>query len=116
LDIDATGSFFEPENTKGGYQTRTLEFFNNYKTWCLEIETIFRQFLSGTTMRYAFKPMTAQKREFLHELADVYGLDSESIDPEPFRRYLSPDFEANEALRSIEVIGRLFRDTHYLRP
>lgn len=47
---------------------------------------MFRKFSSGTTMRLAFRPMTGHKREFVHELADAYGLDSESVDQEPFRR------------------------------
>ena len=65
---------------------RTLDYFNNNKSWCLEIEEMFREFLSGTTMRLAFKPMTGHKREFVHELADAHALDSESVDHEPFRR------------------------------
>src|SRR5271170_2401593 len=89
LDIDTTSSFHEPENVKGGYQFRTLEYFANNRTWCLEIDETFRDFLRGTGMRWAFKPMTGHKREFVHELADVYALDSESVDYEPFRRYAS---------------------------
>lgn len=100
LDIDTTASFHEPENVKGGYQIRTLEYFNNNKSWCLEIEEIFRGFLSGTTMRHAFKPMTGHKREFVHELADAYGLDSESVDQEPFRRY---PFFASDTHYSVEI-------------
>jgi transcriptional repressor NF-X1 len=87
LDIDTTSSFHEPENIKGGYQLRTLEYFVNNRSWCLEIEGMFRDFLGGTTMRLAFKPMTGHKREFMHELAEAYGLDSDSIDHEPYRRY-----------------------------
>jgi transcriptional repressor NF-X1 len=89
LDIDTTASFHEPENIKGGYQVRTLDYFNNNRVWCLEIEEMFRKFLSGTSMRLAFKPMAGHKREFVHELADAYGFDSESVDREPFRRHLN---------------------------
>ena len=32
--------------------------------------------------------MTGPKREFVHELADLYGLVSQSVDYEPFRRYM----------------------------
>lgn len=85
LDIDTTASFHEPENVKGGYQLCTLDFFVNNRTWCLEIEGMFREFLASNSMRLAFKPMTAQKREFVHELADAYGFDSESVDQEPYR-------------------------------
>lgn len=86
LDIDTTASFREPENVKGGYQLRTLEFFNNNRSWCQEIEGIFREFLGGKTMRYSFKPMAGAKREFVHEMAEAYALDSDSVDHEPFRR------------------------------
>jgi transcriptional repressor NF-X1 len=87
LDIDTTASFHEPENVKGGYQIRTLDYFNNNRTWCAEIEGVFRDFLSSKSMRHAFKPMTGHKREFVHDLAEAYGLDSDSIDHEPYRRY-----------------------------
>jgi transcriptional repressor NF-X1 len=87
LDIDTTASFHEPENVKGGYQIRTLDYFNNNRMWCTEIEGMFRDFLASKSMRHAFKPMTGHKREFVHELAEAYGLDSESIDHEPYRRY-----------------------------
>jgi transcriptional repressor NF-X1 len=89
LDIDTTASFHEPENVKGGYQFRTLDYFNNNRTWCTEIEGVFKDFLSSKSMRHAFKPMTGHKREFVHELAEAYGLDSDSIDHEPYRRYFS---------------------------
>ena len=88
LDIDTTSSFHEPENVKGGYQIRTLDYFVNNKSWCLEIEGMFREFIAGTTMRLAFKPMNSHKREFVHELAEAYGLDSDSLDHEPYRKYV----------------------------
>lgn len=87
LDIDTTASFHEPENVKGGYQLHILNYFDNNRTWCLEIEEMFREFVGGTSVRLAFKPMTGHKREFVHDLADAYGLDSESVDREPFRRH-----------------------------
>jgi transcriptional repressor NF-X1 len=87
LDVDTTAAFYEPENMKGGYQVKTLEFFNANKAWSLEIEKTFRGFLSGNSMRYAFKPMPGQKREFVHELAEAYALDAESVDREPYRRH-----------------------------
>ena len=35
--------------------------------------------------RLRFKPMTATQRAFIHHLAEDFGLDSESMDPEPHR-------------------------------
>ena len=72
---------------KGGYQLRTLNYFNTNRAWCLEIEDMFRGFLRDKTMRLAFKPMSNHRREFVRDLADAYGLDSESVDHEPYRRY-----------------------------
>jgi len=54
-------------------------------------------------MRWAFKPMTGHKREFVHELADVYELDSESVDYEPFRRYVSSSFRVQRVNDSVEI-------------
>jgi len=52
-------------------------------------------------MRHAFKPMTGHKREFVHDLAEAYGLDSDSIDHEPFRRY-SPKYSI-DLISSVEI-------------
>jgi transcriptional repressor NF-X1 len=71
---------------RGGYAVVALDYFAYNKTWCLEIEETFRTFLTGTTMRFAFKPMNGAKREFVHTLAEVWGFDADSIDHEPFRR------------------------------
>ena len=116
LDIDVTSSFHEPENVKGGYQLRTLEYFAANKVWCQEIEASFREFLAGTTMRRAFKPMTGHKREFVHELAEAYGLDSDSIDYEPFRRYKSRcPCVLMTVWRFIAIVGLRCRGTRWLK-
>jgi hypothetical protein len=115
LDIDTTASFREPENVKGGYQLRTLEFFNSNRTWCQEIEGNFREFLRGNTMRHAFKPMTAVKREFVHELAEAYGLDSDSVDHEPFRRYSRSILILTVVWKFIGIIGQLYLGILYLK-
>jgi len=86
LDIDTTASFHEPENIRGGYAVSALDYFANNKPWCLEIEDAFRNFLAGSTVRFAFKPMNGAKREFVHLLAEAWGFEADSIDHEPFRR------------------------------
>jgi transcriptional repressor NF-X1 len=99
LDIDTSAAPpGEPEDVKGGYQIRTLNYFNNNKSWCLEIEAMFREFLGGTTVRLAFKPMNGQKREFVHELAEAYGLESRSVDYEPYRRYFDSGIIVNDSV------------------
>lgn len=47
--------------------------------------------------RLRFKPMKKRQREFIHSIADNFGFDSESIDPEPHRHVLlfkTPKFVA----------------------
>lgn len=54
--------------------------------WAETQEREFRVFASdGAEKRLRFKPMPAPQRAFLHALAEDYGLDSESQDPEPHR-------------------------------
>ncbi|KAF3912067.1 hypothetical protein ABW21_db0202462 [Orbilia brochopaga] len=68
------------------YSDDTLEFYIDNKSWCTGIEKMLRDFCADKDkMRLAFKPMKSHLREFIHNLAENYGLDSESEDPEPYR-------------------------------
>lgn len=50
------------------------------------VEKTLRAFAeSASQKRFAFQPMKSSQREFIHNLAEDYGLDSESQDPEPYR-------------------------------
>lgn len=56
--------------------------------WCAATEREFRAFASADDSkekRLRFKPMPSAQRAFIHALAEDYGLDSESLDPEPHR-------------------------------
>lgn len=68
------------------YSDTTLQFFQENVAWAQIYEREFRVFAADAKeKRLRFKPMRASQRAFLHSLAEDYGLDSESQDPEPHR-------------------------------
>jgi transcriptional repressor NF-X1 len=68
------------------YSTKTLEMFRENTKFCQQYEREFRVFAADETeKRLRFKPMKPEQRAFLHSLAEDFGLDSESEDPEPNR-------------------------------
>jgi len=68
------------------YSQETLDMFKGQTKWCQTQEREFRVFATDDAeKRLRFKPMTANQRAFLHALAEDFGLDSESMDPEPHR-------------------------------
>lgn len=68
------------------YSDKTLQLFKASVKWSQTQEREFRVFASEPEeKRLRFKPMKPQQRAFLHALAEDYGLDSESQDPEPHR-------------------------------
>ena len=68
------------------YSAETLKMFSTSSKWCSDQEREFRVFASDENeRRLRFKPMGAEQRAFIHSLAEDFGLDSESMDPEPHR-------------------------------
>ncbi|KAM0807279.1 hypothetical protein AB5N19_07618 [Seiridium cardinale] len=68
------------------YSDTTLKFFRDNAKWAQTYEREFRVFASEPSeKRLRFKPMKSHQRAFLHSLAEDFGLDSESQDPEPHR-------------------------------
>ncbi|MCJ1293446.1 FKBP12-associated protein [Xylographa carneopallida] len=71
------------------YSTATLHMFSEATKWSQTQEREFRVFAADDTeKRLRFKPMPPHHRAFLHSLAEDFGFDSESIDPEPHRHVL----------------------------
>lgn len=66
--------------------------------WAHEQEEVLRIFAADEKeKRYRFKPMRARQRAFIHSLAEDFGFDGESLDPEPHRHVLlfkTPKFVA----------------------
>ncbi|KAK0618526.1 hypothetical protein B0T17DRAFT_341844 [Bombardia bombarda] len=68
------------------YSDATLKLFRDNVNWAQVQEREFRVFAAAADeKRLRFKPMPPQQRAFLHSLAEDFGLDSESQDPEPHR-------------------------------
>jgi transcriptional repressor NF-X1 len=68
------------------YTAETLNLYMGNPTWCAIQEKTLRMFASDPDeKRLRFKPMKRQERAFIHSLAQDFGFDSESMDPEPHR-------------------------------
>ncbi|KAF2262552.1 hypothetical protein CC78DRAFT_408660, partial [Lojkania enalia] len=68
------------------YSAETLRMYMENSTWAAAQEKEFRIFAAKPEeKRLRFKPMPAQQRAFLHSIAEDFGFDSESMDPEPHR-------------------------------
>jgi transcriptional repressor NF-X1 len=71
------------------YSTDTLNLFSEDVKWAQTQEREFRVFAtSPEEKRLRFKPMQSRQRSFIHALAEDFGLDSESMDPEPHRHVM----------------------------
>lgn len=68
------------------YSDTTISLFKENITWAQTQEREFRVFASDPNeKRLRFKPMPPPQRAFLHALAEDFGLDSQSQDPEGHR-------------------------------
>ncbi|RMZ90167.1 hypothetical protein DV736_g2585, partial [Chaetothyriales sp. CBS 134916] len=80
------------------YSTTTLTAYVQDVAWAHKQEEILRLFAADENeKRYRFKPMKPRQRAFLHSIAEDFGLDSESVDPEPHRHVIlfkTPKFVA----------------------
>lgn len=71
------------------YSKQTLDMFRNNIKWTQTQEQALRIFAADDSeKRIRFKPMPQAQRAFLHSLAEDFGFDSESLDPEPHRHVL----------------------------
>ncbi|KAI3401909.1 hypothetical protein diail_6468 [Diaporthe ilicicola] len=77
----------EPDHTDDHipYQAVTLKLFRDNTQWAQAQEREFRVFAESNLRNMRFKPMKSYQRQFIHALAEDFGLDSESQDPEPHR-------------------------------
>ena len=79
------------------YSAGTLRMYQELGSqWAQQQEREFRVFSEASDeKRLRFKPMPSTQRAFLHGLAEDFGLDSESLDPELHRHvvlYKTPRF------------------------
>jgi len=60
--------------------------YQQNSTWAATQEKLLRLFAADPDeKRLRFKPMPRNQRAFIHSLAEDFGMDSESMDPEPHR-------------------------------
>jgi transcriptional repressor NF-X1 len=81
------------------YSSDTLASFTSLEqTWAQAQEKQLRDFAADPdAKRLRFKPMKRNHRAFIHSLAEDFGFDSESLDPEPHRHvalFKTPRFVA----------------------
>lgn len=90
------------------YSTETLNLFTEDVKWAQTQEREFRVFAaSADEKRLRFKPMQSSQRAFIHALAEDYGFDSESMDPEPHRHVMiwkTPRFVAAPSKTVAEAV------------
>jgi transcriptional repressor NF-X1 len=68
------------------YSDATLNMYQKNSTWAATHEKQLRLFAADSDeKRLRFKPMPRNQRAFIHSLAEDFGMDSESMDPEPHR-------------------------------
>ncbi|KAF1943486.1 hypothetical protein EJ02DRAFT_400588 [Clathrospora elynae] len=68
------------------YSDATLNMYQKNSTWAATQEKLLRLFAADPDeKRLRFKPMSRNQRAFVHSLAEDFGMDSESMDPEPHR-------------------------------
>lgn len=68
------------------YSDITLNIYMEHSTWAATHEKRLRLFAADEEeRRLRFKPMPKHQRRFIHYLAEDFGFDTESMDPEPHR-------------------------------
>ncbi|RAR01197.1 single-stranded nucleic acid binding r3h [Stemphylium lycopersici] len=76
----------EHQNDHIPYSDATLNMYQQNSTWAATQEKQLRLFAADPDeKRLRFKPMPRNQRAFIHHLAEDFGMDSESMDPEPHR-------------------------------
>ncbi|CBX90243.1 hypothetical protein LEMA_P063690.1 [Plenodomus lingam JN3] len=76
----------EHQNDHIPYSEATLNMYQQNSTWAAAQEKQLRLFAADPERnRLRFKPMPRNQRAFVHSLAEDFGFDSESMDPEPHR-------------------------------
>ncbi|KAL7778790.1 hypothetical protein CFE70_008291 [Pyrenophora teres f. teres 0-1] len=76
----------EHQNDHIPYSDATLNMYQQNSTWAATQEKQLRLFAADPDeKRLRFKPMPRNQRAFIHSLAEDFGMDSESMDPEPHR-------------------------------
>ncbi|KAL2418938.1 hypothetical protein ABEF91_006885 [Exophiala dermatitidis] len=94
------------------YSTTTLNMYLEDVAWAHKQEEILRLFAADDSeKRYRFKPMKSRQRAFIHSIAEDFGFDSESLDPEPHRHvvlFKTPKF-VSAPMKTLAQAARIKR-------
>lgn len=98
------------------YSAATLNMYQENSTWAAAQEKQLRLFAADAELkRLRFKPMPMLQRKFIHHLAEDFGFDSESMDPEPHRHvaiFKTPKF----VMAPMKTLAECARTRQILRP
>ncbi len=94
------------------YSTATLKAYLEDISWAHAQEELFRAFAADPNeRRLRFKSMKPHQRGFIHSIAEDFGFDSESMDPEPHRHVMvfkTPKFVA-APMKTLQQAARIKR-------
>ncbi len=94
------------------YSTATLKRYLEDVKWAHAQEELLRVFAADANeRRLRLKPMKAHQRAFIHSIAEDFGFDGESMDPEPHRHVIlfkTPKFVA-APMKTLQQAARIKR-------
>lgn len=94
------------------YSTTTMNAYLEDVSWAHAQEELLRAFAADPNeRRLRFRPMKPHQRTFIHSIAEDFGFDSESMDPEPHRHVMvfkTPKFVA-APMKTLQQAARIKR-------
>jgi len=94
------------------YSTATLKMYLEDVNWAHAQEELLREFAADPNeRRLRFKPMKPPQRAFIHNMAEDFGFDGESVDPEPHRHVMlfkTPKF-VSAPMKTLQQAARIKR-------
>jgi transcriptional repressor NF-X1 len=94
------------------YSTATLKMYLEDVSWAHAQEELLREFAADPNeRRLRFKPMKPPQRAFIHSMAEDFGFDGESVDPEPHRHVMlfkTPKF-VSAPMKTLQQAARIKR-------
>ena len=101
------------------YSTATLNMYLEDVNWAHAQEELLRAFAADPNeRRLRFKPMKPHQRAFVHSIAEDFGFDGESMDPEPHRHVMlfkTPKFVA-APMKTLQQAARVKRAAPKMGP
>ncbi|KAK0540278.1 FKBP12-associated protein [Tilletia horrida] len=82
---DALGINYGEKSAPATYDVETIKFYASHRAFGDEVERAFNEFINSSRNGMILPPAKTEHRKFIHELAAVYKLASESVDAEPKR-------------------------------